>query len=172
MATKKAAKKPVKKVVKKPAKKASHRVHVNVQAKRTSEVDVKDLAKQVLAEMRRSCDREVPLTCELREVGGEPFRGLPSEPEPQSILDEAHHIIYGDREQMYGDPGRNLRAIADYWTVHLKHKYGAPMEITTDDVCQMMISVKQARLLHNPTHRDSQVDTVGYQALMNRVQPV
>lgn len=88
----------------------------------------------------------------------------------ENILQEAESVIYGDRETTYGDPGRNLRAIADYWTVHLKHKYNFNGNITTDDVCQMMISLKQARLLNSPTHRDSMVDTAGYQALMERIQ--
>lgn len=87
-----------------------------------------------------------------------------------NLLQEAEAVIYGDREATYGAPGKNLRAIADYWTVHLKHKYSFGWQITTDDVCQMMISVKQARLLNSPTHHDSQVDTAGYIALMERVQ--
>lgn len=91
-------------------------------------------------------------------------------PAEMNLLQEAHTIIYGEREETYGDPGKNLRAIADYWTVHLRHKYNFNSQITTDDVCQMMVSVKQARLLHNPTHHDSMVDTAGYTALMERVQ--
>lgn len=87
-----------------------------------------------------------------------------------NILNEAKDIIYGEREETYGDPGKNIRAIAAYWTVHMQHKYGVDVVIDENDVCQMMISVKQARLLHKPSHRDSQVDTAGYQALMNRIQ--
>ena len=89
---------------------------------------------------------------------------------PSNLLQEAEAVIYGDREATYGAPGKNLLAIADYWTVHLKHKYNFNGQITMADVCQMMISVKQARLLNSPTHHDSQVDTAGYIALMERVQ--
>lgn len=89
---------------------------------------------------------------------------------PENLLQEAEAIIYGDREATYGKPGKNLLAIADYWTVHLKHKYGFDKQITMDDVCQMMIAVKQARLLNSPTHHDSMVDIAGYVALMQRVQ--
>lgn len=88
----------------------------------------------------------------------------------ENLLQEAEQVIYQDREQTYGDPGRNLRATADYWSVHLKHKYNFNGQLTTDDVCQMMISVKQARLLNSPMHHDSQVDIAGYIALMERVQ--
>ena len=88
----------------------------------------------------------------------------------QNILQEAEQIIYGDREKTYGTPGKNLQAIADFWTVHLRHKYNFNGEVTMDDVCQMMILVKQARLINDPTHHDSQVDTAGYIALQERVQ--
>ena len=88
----------------------------------------------------------------------------------QNILQEAEQIIYGDREKTYGTPGKNLQAIADFWTVHLRHKYNFNGEVTIDDVCQMMILVKQARLINDPTHHDSQVDTAGYIALQERVQ--
>jgi hypothetical protein len=89
---------------------------------------------------------------------------------PVNIMTEAESVIYGDRENTYGDPSKNLRAIADYWTVHLKHKYNFTGQLTTDDVCQLMVTLKQARLLNTPTHHDSQVDTVGYMGLMERVQ--
>ena len=89
---------------------------------------------------------------------------------PDSILNEAHKVIYGDRERTYGDPSKNLRCIADYWSVHLKHKYGANFQVNIDDVCQMMIMLKQARLINDPKNRDGKVDTCGYQALMDRCQ--
>ena len=167
MATKKAVKKVVKKPAKKPASKTEPRVSI---ARIDFERYVENERQAAIAKFINVNKIELP--CADRFDNVQHFRGEEAIPvEKPSILEEANAIIYGDREQMYGDPGRNLRAIADYWTVHLRHKYGAPIELTTDDVCQMMISVKQARLLHNPEHRDSQVDTAGYQALMNRVQP-
>ena len=90
--------------------------------------------------------------------------------QPQNVLQEAEQIIYGDREKTYGTPGKNLQAIADFWTVHLRHKYNFNGEVTMDDVCQMMILVKQARLINDSTHHDSQVDIAGYIALQERVQ--
>lgn len=87
-----------------------------------------------------------------------------------SILQEAEQIIYGDREQTYGSPGKNLQSIAEFWTVHLRNKYDFNEKLTIDDVCQMMILVKMARLINQPTHRDSQVDIGGYIGLMHRVQ--
>lgn len=164
MATKKAVKK--KPAVKKTTKKESTVVRID---KQHFEKLLDEVAEKAVQKFKQEIGYVEP--CRARFDQQPNFHGEAAIPVQQNILNEAHDIIYGDREQMYGDPGRNLRAIADYWTVHLRHKYGAPMELTTDDVCQMMISVKQARLLHNPGHHDSQVDTAGYQALMSRVQP-
>lgn len=87
------------------------------------------------------------------------------------ILEEAHDTIYGDREQTYGDPGKNLRAIADYWTTYLRSKglMGADYLLTYDDVCNMMVLLKVARLGNTPLHHDSMVDACGYMALADRV---
>lgn len=81
-----------------------------------------------------------------------------------SILQEAQEIIYGDREQTYGHPAKNLNTIAQYWSEHIEK------EITANDVCIMMCLLKLARLKNQPTHRDSITDTAGYAALMERVQ--
>jgi hypothetical protein len=88
---------------------------------------------------------------------------------PKTALAEAHNVIYGDREQNYGDPGKNLRTIANYWTNHLNAKYGQINPLTPDDVCVMMVLLKQARLATSPKHRDSIVDTIGYAALADRI---
>jgi hypothetical protein len=90
----------------------------------------------------------------------------------KSILQEAHEVIYGDREAVYGDPGKNLRAIADFWEMYLYHKYGADFPIDYNDVCAMMRLVKEARMMNSPEHRDSAVDICGYAALQERVQSV
>lgn len=82
----------------------------------------------------------------------------------KSILTEAHDVIYGDREQTYGSPDKNLQIIAGLWTTYLERA------VTVDDVCNMMILLKVARLKNQPTHHDSQVDICGYAALMERVQ--
>lgn len=88
-----------------------------------------------------------------------------------SILDEANIIIYGEREQTYGDPGKNLRIIADYWNTYLIGKGFDFLEgLDYDDVCNMMVLVKLARLGNTPGHHDSLVDICGYTALQERVK--
>ncbi len=79
------------------------------------------------------------------------------------ILEEAHEVIYGDRECTYGDPGKNLRTIASMWSAYLDK------EVTYRDVCNMMVLMKVARLKNTPDHRDSLVDIAGYTALQDRV---
>jgi hypothetical protein len=81
-------------------------------------------------------------------------------PITDSILTEAENIIHGKRQESYGDPERNYERIARFWSVYLEK------EITAVDVCQMMILLKQARLISTPTHRDSIVDIAGYAALI------
>lgn len=93
--------------------------------------------------------------------------------ESPKILDIAKEIIHGDREQAYGDPRFNLDTIAQLWSVYLQRLFyswgidGA--ELRAEDVSQMMILLKTARLIHNPTHKDSLVDQAGYAALQGRI---
>jgi hypothetical protein len=93
----------------------------------------------------------------------------PTLAKPLTAIEEATKVIYGDREKTYGDPSKNLRTIAEYWTTHLKAKYGYQAPLTTDDVCVMMVLLKQARLANTPKHRDSITDTIGYMALADRI---
>ena len=75
---------------------------------------------------------------------------------PQSIGDKAKEVVYGDREQTYGDPGVNIRAIADYWSIY------TGVQVLPEDVCNMMCLLKIARLCHTPGHEDSMIDLIGY----------
>ena len=82
--------------------------------------------------------------------------------EPQTVLTEARDIIYGDREQTHGEPGKNLAAIAAMWSPI----FGAP--VTPEQVCLAMIALKVARAVNSPRHRDHWTDIVGYVALAER----
>lgn len=86
------------------------------------------------------------------------------------LLEEADHIINGDREQTYGSPDKNLRLIAHYWSGHLSQVLKKDVGLTVDDVCVMMILLKTARLANTPNHHDSMVDIAGYDALMDKCQ--
>lgn len=87
----------------------------------------------------------------------------------RTIFDEANTIIYGDREKVYGDPGKNIRAIAGLWRAFIYAKHGQVVNIQEDDVCAMMRLLKEARLMNTPDHRDSLVDICGYAGVQERI---
>lgn len=89
-----------------------------------------------------------------------------------NILQEADLIVSGDREATYGDPGKNLRTIAAFWTNWLiaRGYIERGVSLNEDDVCSMMTQLKLGRLANDTTHRDSQIDACGYLRLMERVQ--
>ena len=88
----------------------------------------------------------------------------------ESILEEAHKIIYGDREQTYGKPSKNLTCIAQFWTAYLNNRKNSDEALGPTDVAAMMTLLKIARLANSPDHRDSLVDACGYLALIERCQ--
>ena len=85
-----------------------------------------------------------------------------------NILEEAQQIIYGDREQTYGKPSKNLACIARFWSAYLDNRQDSGGDLTATDVAAMMALLKIARLANSPTHRDSLVDGCGYLGLVER----
>ena len=85
-----------------------------------------------------------------------------------TILEEAHTIIYGDREKTYGHPAKNLNTIAIMWNAYLCAMPKDLSELSAKDVAAMMMLVKVARFANDPTHRDNLIDICGYAALVER----
>ena len=85
-----------------------------------------------------------------------------------SIIDQARDIIEGDREQTYGEPGLNLRRIADQWSTYISQKYDAGIWLNEEDVCWMMVLLKMSRQI-NAHKEDNLVDAIGYIALIEKV---
>ena len=85
-----------------------------------------------------------------------------------TILQEAHDLIYGDREEEYGTPKKNLNDIANFWEMYLYAKYNVGIELTAKDVCQMMAMLKMCRGFRSDK-RDSITDQAGYIGLIERV---
>jgi hypothetical protein len=81
-----------------------------------------------------------------------------------TIAEKAKKIVFGDREQTYGHPGKNLRMIADLWSTYLS------TQVSAQDVCNMMVLLKIARLRNDPEHEDSKVDIIGYTLLKERLK--
>ena len=74
------------------------------------------------------------------------------------ILQEAHALLNGERQEAYGSPADNLGRVAAMWSVYL----GRPVD--AKDVCLMMALLKLCREM-NAHRRDNLVDAAGYIAL-------
>lgn len=88
-------------------------------------------------------------------------------------IDTAKEIIYGDREQVYGHPAKNLTCIAGMWEAYLYSRGLLDINgagLTAQDVCCMMALLKISRLANTPDHDDSVVDAIGYMALVDRIK--
>ncbi len=79
------------------------------------------------------------------------------------ILAEAAAVLDA-RAGTYGPADASLRAIAARWSLTLGQA------VTPAQVVLCMIDLKMVRLAHDPAHRDSLVDVIGYAALMPEVQ--
>lgn len=71
----------------------------------------------------------------------------------KSLLEEAEHIVSGDRAGDYGE--NSLPSIARLWSEHVGK------DITARDVAWMMVLLKSVRDRHK-AKRDNLVDSVGY----------
>lgn len=82
----------------------------------------------------------------------------------EGIDQEARRLVYGERAATYGHPRGDFAIIAGIWSALLQH------EVTVEQVALCMAGLKLARLAKSPSHRDSQVDTIGYMLCLARLQ--
>lgn len=80
----------------------------------------------------------------------------------ESILMEAERIVNGARRGTYGHPEDNFRRIADGWNWYLSNRIDPTAPINEQNVAELMVVMKIARLLETPKHRDSVCDIAGY----------
>jgi hypothetical protein len=78
------------------------------------------------------------------------------------ILHEAATIV-AQRRQQYGSPTEHFEQVARRWTSTL----GTAVRPETVLLCQL--DLKLARLAHDPKHRDSLVDLIGYSILLHEL---
>ena len=81
---------------------------------------------------------------------------------PAALLDEADAVI-AQRAEVYGPASDSMAAIAARWSLTLG------TTVTPAQVALCMIDLKLARLAHDPKHRDSMIDVIGYAALLSEV---
>ncbi len=86
----------------------------------------------------------------------------PIEDEPVTL--EAHRIVNGARQNVYGHPFHDFSRTARLWSGVLG------TELTPEQVALMMVLVKISRLCNTPDHRDSVVDIAGYAETLQLVQ--
>lgn len=86
--------------------------------------------------------------------------------EERSLSDLSRDLIHGPREDRYGSPADNLKAIGQMWGAMLR--LDAP--IPSWRVALMMTALKTARAAHEPTD-DSLIDGVGYLELARDLRP-
>lgn len=83
------------------------------------------------------------------------------------ILHAAEKCVCGQREQDYGTPEDNFKAIAELWSVYLDRisvgKHGNTI-VDEKDVAVMMALLKIARIAAGGGKADSWIDLAGYAA--------
>ncbi len=86
---------------------------------------------------------------------------------PETILEEAQRLVYGDRQASYGHPIDDFRRTAAMWTGMLGDRLTG--QLGPEDVALMMILVKVSRECHKPK-RDNVTDIAGYAATLAMVR--
>lgn len=81
-----------------------------------------------------------------------------------AILDRAAEVL-DVRAETYGPTAASFAAVAARWSLTLG------CTVTPAEVVLCMIDLKLVRLTHDPGHRDSLIDVIGYAALLPEVRP-
>lgn len=80
--------------------------------------------------------------------------------EQSDLLREVADVVAGKRNKSYGSPKVNLdERTSELWNAYLGQVYNG---INGIDVCNMMILLKIARTMEDPTNKDSWADIAGY----------
>lgn len=91
-----------------------------------------------------------------------------SEPKPKKrghVLQKAHEIINGERQDSYGSPEDSFRLIGEYWTSYLiANGWGSSdrLNVTAKEVAEMMMLFKIARMSGQKPAIDNYTDLCGY----------
>lgn len=89
----------------------------------------------------------------------------------EGIDQTARRLVYGERAATYGHPKGDFKAIGRTWAALLEQHLGTEIpDIPPEVVGIMMASLKLCRLAATPSHRDSQVDGIGYLLCAARCQ--
>lgn len=144
--------------------------YISLLAKKVKLKDVRDVLVSVLAGDSEPDEYEI---CELessdtqKEIEGSLEEAEIVDIKETSVreetLDTAKKCVMGDREQDYGTPESNFATIASFWSDYLD------MDISAQQVADMMILMKISRIKNGGGTGDSYVDITGYAACGNEI---
>lgn len=80
------------------------------------------------------------------------------------ILEEAIHLINGDRNNDYGDPLDDFSTTASLWSTYITRcaMVRGHMALSPHDVAVLMVLLKVSRISQSPEKRDHWADLAGY----------
>ncbi len=92
-----------------------------------------------------------------------------AEPVEQTILEEAAGLIYGDRQQQYGNAKTNFSDISTLWEPILG------IDVGPEAVALCLLQLKVDRAIRDvregrPIKRDTVVDLAGYAGCIEKIQ--
>lgn len=107
--------------------------------------------------------KDKPITAEVVEKYGEDVKHRLTRAD---ILHAAEKCVCGQREQDYGTPENNFKAIAELWEAYLNKACtrGVNVCVEAKDVAAMMALLKIARIAAGGGKADSWIDLAGYAA--------
>lgn len=79
----------------------------------------------------------------------------------EEIVQKMCECIFKDRQNTYGKPEDNFQTIADFWNIYLGIRDDT-FKLSKQDVANMMLLLKVARMRSSPEHLDNYVDAAGY----------
>jgi hypothetical protein len=86
-----------------------------------------------------------------------------------TILETAAGYVTKDREQQYGSPENNFMTIAGFWQQYIITKHGTYIEVTAEDVANMMCLLKIGRIASGQKKDDNYIDLAGYAACAGEI---
>lgn len=91
---------------------------------------------------------------------------------PQTVLEEAQKLVYGDREVDYGHPRANMETIANFFSVYMRARGWVGPDLRPGDAPALLALLKVARYATGTAKRDTVVDIAGYAAVLARTDGI
>ena len=130
----------------------------------------KALSRQFYQAVLMSADDNLKLDPSLPDSWMISKMPTPSTTGAEGIDAEARALVYGARNSSYGNPAADFSCTGRKWAATLSAYTNTRIEdIPPEIVSVMLMDLKTARLGHNPAHRDSRVDVIGYALCHDRI---